>query len=101
MTAEGAAKRDNEGLGRVTRHVVIPAIMPAVFFSVAFTPVAVLGCRNRGLLALAVALASGCWALGAAVTGAKKRSRGDADAFWWVIGSMVLTIPVVALLLMA
>lgn len=101
MTAEGAVRRDNEGRGRLARHIVIPAIMPAVFFSVAFTPVAVLGCRNRGLLALLVALASGCWALGAAVAGAKGRARGDANAFWWVISSIVLTIPVVAMLVMA
>lgn len=65
MTAEGAAKPDKKGMGRLTRHVVIPAIMPVIFFSVAFTPVAVLGCRNRGLLAALVALASGFWALGA------------------------------------
>lgn len=101
MTAEGIAGRQAEGMGPLTRHVVLPALMPAVFFSVAFAPIAVLGCRNRGLLALLIALASGIWALGAAVAGAKKAARGDADAFWCVIGSMVLTIPVVAMLLMA
>jgi len=101
MTAEETVSRRKEGMGHLTRHVVLPAIMPAAFFSVAFTPVAVLGCRNRGLLALLIALASGLWALDAAVAGAKKSARGDADAFWWVIGSMVLTIPVAAMLLMA
>ena len=101
MTAGGAAPPGKEGVGRLTRHVVIPALMTAVFFSVAFTPVAVLGCRSRGLFTLLLALASGLWALGAAVAGAKKRARGDADAFWWVISSMVLTIPVVAMLAMA
>lgn len=94
-------KPGKEGMGRLTRHVVIPAIMPVVFFSVAFTPVAVLGCRNRGLLALLIALASGFWALGAAVAGVKGRARGDANSFWWVISSMVLTVPVVAMLVMA
>ena len=93
-------KRDKETMGRLTRHVVIPAIMPAVFFSVAFTPVAVLGCRNRGLMALLVALASGLWALGAAVVAARGRARGDANSFWWVISSIVLTIPVVAMIMM-
>ena len=101
MTAEGAVRRENEGPGRLTRHVVIPGITPAVFFSVASSPVAVLGCRNRGLLALLIALASGFWAVGAAVAGAKKRARGDVEAFWWVISSLVLTIPVVAMLVMA
>lgn len=99
--AEGAVKRDNEAVGRLTRHVVIPATMPAVFFLVAFTPVSVLGCRNRGLLALLVALASGLWAVNAAAVAARGRARGDADSFWWVISSMVLAIPVVAMIVMA
>lgn len=101
MTPEAAAKPNREGVARLTRHVVIPAIMPVIFFSVAFTPVAVLGCRNRGLLALLVALGSGFWAVGAAVAGAKASARGDAGAFWWIINSLVLTIPVVAMLVMA
>ena len=37
----------------------------------------------------------------AAIAGAKGRARGDADALWWVIDSMVLTIPVVAMIVMA
>ncbi len=101
MTPDGAAPPANDGTKRLARHVAIPAIMPALFFSVAFSPVAVLGCRTRGLMALAVASASGVWALSAAFAGAKARSRGDADASWWVIRSLVLTVPVVATLLMA
>jgi len=87
-------------LGRLTRHVAIPATTPAVFFLVASTPVSVLGCRNRGLFALLVALASGLWAAVAAAIAARRRARGDADAFWWVISSMVLTIPVVAMIVL-
>lgn len=101
MTAGRVDKPDKDRIKRLTRHVVIPAIMPVVFFLVAFTPVAVLGCRNRGLLALLVALASGFLALGAAVAGVRGRARGDANASWWVVSSMVLTIPVVAMLAMA
>lgn len=88
-------------MGRLTRHVAIPAMMPLLFFAVALTPVAVLGCRNRGLLALLIALASGCWALREAFVAAGARARGDPDASWRVIGSVVLSIPVVALLAMA
>ena len=101
MTAERTASRQAEGMGHLARHVALPALMSAVFFSVALTPVSVLGCRGRGLLALLIALTSGIWALGAAVTGVKKRARGEGDAFWWVISAMVLTIPVVAMLVMA
>jgi len=54
-----------------------------------------------GLAALAIALVSGLAALGAAVVGLKHRTRGDAQAIWWVASSLVLAVPVVALLIMA
>jgi hypothetical protein len=43
---------------RTFRHIVLPALAPAAFFLVASTPVEVLGCFNRGLMALTIALAS-------------------------------------------
>lgn len=86
---------------RLTRHVLVPALMPLLFFAAAFTPVELIGCRNRGLLALLIALASGFWALGKAVVAARAGSRGEADAAWRTIGSLILAIPVVALLAMA
>lgn len=92
---------NRNGMTRWTRHIVIPAMMPVVFFSVALSPVTMLGCRNRGLVALLVALASGVSAVAAAVAGARGRMRGDAEAFWWVVSSLVLTVPVVAMLAMA
>ncbi len=75
--------------------------MPAIFFRVAFTPVEVLGCRNRGLLALMIALLSGLAALSAAVIGMKGRLRSDRNALWWLLSALVLTIPVIAMIILA
>ncbi len=75
--------------------------MPALFFLVAWTPVAALGCRNRGLLALLIAVTSGLWALAAAIAGARGRLRGDPDASRWAISALVLAVPVVAMLVLA
>ncbi len=86
---------------RIVYHVMIPAIMPVIFFIVATTPVEVLGCLTRGLIALLIALVSGLAAIGAAIMGIKRRLRGDASAEWWVLSSLVLAVPVVALLIMA
>lgn len=82
-------------------HAVIPAVMPAVFFLIVATPVETLGCFTRGLLASVVALASGLAGLGTAIMGLRRQSRGDANAAWWVISTVILTIPVVALLILA
>ena len=62
---------------RIVYHVILPAIMPVLFFVVASTPVEVLGCLVRGLIALLIALMSGLAALGAAVIGVKGGGRGE------------------------
>jgi hypothetical protein len=54
---------------RTFRHVVLPGLAPAAFFLVAFTPVEVLGCFNRGLMALAIAMTSVIGGLVIAVKG--------------------------------
>lgn len=86
---------------RKVYHAVIPAVMPAVFFLIVATPVEALGCFTRGLLAFVVALASGLAGLGTAIMGLRGQSRGDANAAWWAISTVILTIPVVALLILA
>jgi len=93
-------------------HILIPAIMPVVFFRIATLPVEVWGCvalrhpinknirlvggRTRGLIALLIAFVSGLAAMGL-----RDRRRGDKDALWWVASAIILTIPVVALLILA
>jgi len=86
---------------RIIYHILIPTIMPMVFFRIAMLPVEVLGCRMRGLIALLLAVVSGLAAIGAAVMGLRGRMRGDTDALWWVASAIILTIPVVALLILA
>jgi len=75
--------------------------MPVNFFIIAYMPVYVLGCRTRGLFALLIALISGLMALVSAFVALKGRIRGDNRSVWWVGTTAVLTIPVVALIIMA
>jgi hypothetical protein len=70
-------------------------------FVIAAIPVEVLGCRTRGLIALLIALFSGLAALGAAIIGLKGRMRGDIYSIWWVASSLILTLPVIALIILA
>jgi hypothetical protein len=83
------------------KHILIPAIIPVLFFTVALSPVELLGCRTRGLIAFLIALTSGLTALATAVIGLKGRIRKDENSDWWIATTLVLTIPVVALLIMA
>lgn len=75
--------------------------MPVLFFVVASTPVEVLGCLVRGVIALLIALISGLAALGAAIVGAKGRVRHDRNRIWWVMSTLILVIPVIAMIVLA
>ncbi len=86
---------------RIVYHLIIPTIMPVLFFVVASTPVEVLGCFVRGLLALLIAFISGLAALVAAIIGAKGRVRHGRNSIWWVTSTLILVIPVIALIVMA
>ncbi|MGE5257317.1 MAG: hypothetical protein ACM3KE_11635 [Hyphomicrobiales bacterium] len=86
---------------RSFRHIVLPALAPAAFFLVAATPVEVLGCFKRGLLALAIAMISVISGLIVAVNGGLRRRRGDANAPWWALSALILAIPPAALLVLA
>jgi hypothetical protein len=83
------------------RHIIIPAIMPILFLITASTPVEILGCRTRGLIALAIALVSGLAALGTAMIGARRRMKGAEDSVWWLGSTLILVVPVVGLVILA
>ena len=84
-----------------TSPILLSTIMPLAFFIIAMTPVNVIGCRNRGILALLIALSSGIAAIVTSVLGLKERMRGSPDAFRWVVSTLILTIPVIGLIILA
>lgn len=86
---------------RTLRHILLPALAPVVFFLVASTPVEVLGCFNRGLMALSVAMVSVIAGIIFAVKGRLSWRRGDPDAGWWVLSALILAVPPVALIILA
>ena len=86
---------------RIVNHIIIPAMMAVLFFVVASTPVEVLGCFVRGLFALLIALISGLAALVTVIIGLKGRVRHDQNAFWWVMSTLILVIPVVGMIILA
>ena len=91
----------NEPMTRPFRHIFLPALAPAAFFLTASTPVEVLGCFNRGLLALSIALASVIVGLVFAIKARRSRRRGDAHSHWWALSALILAIPPAALLVLA
>ncbi len=76
-------------------------MMSVLFFIVASTPVEMLGCAVRGLIALLIALISGVAALVTVIIGLKGRVRHEPNAVWWVVSTLILVIPVIAMILLA
>jgi len=86
---------------RIFRHILLPAFAPVLFLVVATAPVDALGCRSRGLLAIAIAFLSILAGLGSAIAGVRGRMRGEPDANWWATSALILAIPAVLLILFA
>jgi hypothetical protein len=80
-------------MGKITRHILIPATLPFAFWAIASLPLDLLGCRGRGLAAALVAVAAGILGLAAAVKALAGRIRGDANSFLWMASALILAIP--------
>ncbi len=86
---------------RMMLHLALPLSLVVLFFINAALPVTVLGCANRGWVALGLA---GITVLAAfyTVIQALRISRTDrGKSFWWIISTIILVIPSIALLFLA
>jgi RsiW-degrading membrane proteinase PrsW (M82 family) len=80
------------------RHLLLPALAPIAIVGLYFTPVSLIGCANRGLLALAVAAISTVAAFVCVAFAFRARSRSDPAGLWWAVSALVLTLPLALLL---
>jgi len=86
---------------RIVNHIIIPIMMPVLFLIIASTPIEVLGCALRGLIAVLIALISGLAALVTVIVGLRGRVRQDKNSVWWVLSTLILVIPVIAMIVLA
>ncbi|PKN23785.1 MAG: hypothetical protein CVU64_23675 [Deltaproteobacteria bacterium HGW-Deltaproteobacteria-21] len=85
-------------MDRVAKHILLPALAPAAVVGLYFTPVTLVGCANRGLLALGVVLVS---LVAGIVTGFTtiKTCQMDYSSRWWSIATMsILALPALLVL---
>lgn len=80
----------------ITRHVYLPALAPLAIVGLYFTPLTVIGCATRGLIALAIALVSLVAGLVTAVVAL--RARGRPVAMWWITTTLILALPALLVL---
>ena len=78
--------------------MLLPALAPLAIVGLYFTPVSLIGCANRGLLALLVVGLSTIAAFVTVALAIRGRTRGDPSSSWWIISTLVLTLPLALLL---
>jgi len=79
------------------KHIAIPALAPAALFALYFTPKAVFGCANRGLLALGVVLLATIGAIFTTIKGTALQRRGNKESNWWLASTLILLSAIVLL----
>jgi hypothetical protein len=80
------------------RHVALPALAPLALVALYFTPLTVIGCRDRGLLALLVTAVSAVAAFACIGLAFRARARGETAALWWTLSAAILTLPLALLI---
>jgi hypothetical protein len=79
------------------RHVVLPLLGTAALVGLYFTPVEAVGCVNRGLAAIVIAVVS---AVAAMVTGrraSREAREKDGRTGWWLASTVILLVPLLLL----
>jgi len=85
-------------MSRFTKHITLPLLASLAVVALYLTPVTVIECRTRGLLALAVVLVSFAFGIAFGVRGIRARLRGEAGSGWWIASMCVLALPALLVL---
>lgn len=80
-------------MNRVVKHILIPAIGPVAIVGLYLTPVSLIGCVNRGLLALAVVLISLVAGIVMGLVGLRARREDPQSRWWWIASMVILMVP--------
>jgi hypothetical protein len=91
-------RAEEQSMTRLGRHALLPLLPSAALVTLYFTPLGVIDCVSRGLLALAIALTSLLAALITAAVAIKMRIRGENGSEWWILTTVVLVLPALLLL---
>ena len=97
MSTSAATARDTGDLALALRHVALPALVPLSLVALYFTPLTVIGCRHRGLLALGVAGVSTVAAFACAALAVRARAQNGGGALW-ILTSVILALPAALLI---
>ena len=80
-------------MNALSKHIALPAAAPAAVVALYFTPLSLIWCLNRGLLAVGVVLISLLGALVVAGISLYLRAAQNHSWVWWLISTLILVLP--------
>ncbi|NEX21790.1 hypothetical protein G3480_15975 [Thiorhodococcus mannitoliphagus] len=80
------------------QHILLPLLAPLAVVALYVTPLSVIGCRTRGLLALAIVLVALIVGIGVGIRGLSARLRGMPGSGWWIATMCILLLPALLVL---
>ncbi|MBK1723618.1 hypothetical protein [Thiocystis violacea] len=82
----------------LTQHILLPLLAPLAVVALSVTPLSVIDCRTRGLLALAIVLVALIVGIGLGIRGLSARRRGMPVSGWWIAAMCILVLPALRVL---
>ena len=82
----------------LVHHVALPALAPLALVALYYAPLTLVGCAERGLLALAVAAVAAVAAFGCIAMAFRARARGGDRSNWWMLSTAILALTLALLL---
>ena len=86
-------------MNKKAKHLLMPVIIPLTFTVIALTPIEILGCRLRGLIAVSIALSGALLAITTVLKGLIDRIKEKPDSGWWLATTLILALPAVYIVL--
>jgi hypothetical protein len=77
----------------IVKHVALPALASVAVVGLYYTPLSVISCATRGLIALAIVAASLVAAVVVALFGVTARARGGDVSVWSLVSIGILVVP--------
>ena len=87
-------------MNKELKSILLAMIIPLLFLAVATSPVGFLGCRNRGLIALSIAVISIVFAFIVSVNNLRNRMKGKPFNPNNLIRTLILAFPAVYILIL-
>ena len=79
-------------------HVALPLLAALTLVGLYLTPAGAVGCLNRGIAAMVVAVTAGVGAIVCGSKASKAAREEDKSAGWWLTSTIILLVPLMLLI---